>query len=185
MEEKIVFLPNYNRIIDIVCLLAQKQKSDEPLGIHKTMKLLFFADVEHINKHYVPITGGRYLAMRFGPVHKEAYDIINGNSINLPDVGNVPFARKDNHIIITRSSNDLHKHLSKDHITIIESIWDKYGKKDFIELTELSHQHPAWQDAWGNRINDAPEIDYEKFFEKVIDNEIINELRESARFITL
>ncbi|MCX8515692.1 MAG: Panacea domain-containing protein [Alphaproteobacteria bacterium] len=182
MEEKIVFLPNYHRIIDIVCLLAQK--SGAPLGVHQAMKLLFFADVEHMNKHYVPMTGGRYLAMRFGPVHKEAYDLINGNRLNLLDVDKLPFNRKDKEIVVEEKRNN-YRYMTPEHIAILDNIWTTYGKKDFAELTDISHQHPAWQKAWGERINDAPEMSYEYFLPKALNKEIISDLRESSRFITL
>ena len=57
-----------------------------PVDLHAALKTCYFADKEHLNKYLRPIFGARYMAMKFGPVPLEIYEIMKGEGLWLWEV---------------------------------------------------------------------------------------------------
>lgn len=186
-KKPIFFTPNYDSIIDGICYLATK-KPEQTLGVHQTMKLFFFADVKHMNKKLLPIFGGIYKALRYGPIHQEALDVINGIDAGRSDESeNLPFYRKNNQIIFhQRNPNREERFLSKSNKEVLDEIWQEYHDKDFETLTKLSHNHPAWQKAWNSRMGHSNEMDYHDFYDaKIISKDDIKLIEQRAADIPI
>lgn len=154
----------------------------EAMGFHKFMKLLFFAEVIHLNNYYSPFIGGDYVAMRFGPVHSQAYNVLKDNSVEVDEeefellfnIDGKKITLKDNYPANTPNA---YRRLSKaDKESIKESI-KKYGGMNFTQLTNESHQHPAWLKAVRKDPNSLnPIMDYRDFFDEKLPNDVIDEI---------
>jgi len=55
--------------------LREKRQGHKP-DYYKVLKIIYFAEVEHLKKYGVPIIGDFYVAMKHGPVPSKAYDMI-------------------------------------------------------------------------------------------------------------
>lgn len=187
MEKKIIFKANYNRIIDSIFYLSEKNKSEgktDSLGVHRLMKMFFFADVDYLNSNRFVIYGGNYVAMKYGAVHSQALDIINNNTIGLPDSFSAKYIEKDGNkikVININEYGEVGRFLSDSHKESMNRVWNKYKDYDFGQLTEESHKHKAWYNAWNNRKNNAPEMDYRDFFDEGVDKKIIDDIAEYSK----
>jgi len=69
--------PDYRRDKLENAILYFLSKADDPtLGKTKLMKLLYFADFDHYERHEVPLTGATYFRLDEGPVPKVAFDLL-------------------------------------------------------------------------------------------------------------
>ncbi|MDI9314446.1 MAG: Panacea domain-containing protein [Hydrotalea sp.] len=185
MQNKIVFRPNEKALIDGLCYFAVK--NNNKLGVHQAMKLLFFSDVAHMNKFLLPVFGGVYKALRFGPINQDGLNIINNTFAGLED-GQKPLPlKRTNNVIDFKIVNDnkLGSFLSKNAKHVLDETWNKYGNMDFMALTEESHKHKAWQKAWGNKSSNSPEMDYIDFYGEKISPKIIKEIIEKSATIAI
>lgn len=128
----------------------------------KLIKLIFFADREHVVRYGRPIVGGNYYAMNLGPVSSQLKDEVDSSSSG----GEYPFEIQGSYNLVARKSAD-EDWLSESDLQILDEVYDKYRHIDSVKLGLLSHNFKAW----GN--NKPPEkgrkpIPYEDFFE---DNE--------------
>lgn len=186
MIKKILFRSNEKSIIDGICYLSQKM-NDGKLSIHQTMKLFFFADVTSMNKTLLPIFGGTYKALKYGPIHQEALDIINNTSGEVSgEEEEVIISRLGNCVNINRKlDNSVGNCLSATSKKILDEIWEKYKDKNFSELTELSHAHPAWYRAWEKRLFNYAEMDYRDFYDSSVNKETIDEVAARSAYIPI
>jgi len=111
------------------------------LTVHQASKMLWFADKAHLAKWGKVITNEKYIARQYGPVPKETY-----NRMQLSrDFGHPEDPNSENgefevrgYVITGRRKPDLSL-LSESEIEVCNNVLNKYGKKSFNELTELSH----------------------------------------------
>ncbi len=183
MTGKIEFQVNMQRMLETVCWFAN-QAGKEGTTAHTIMKLLFFADVGHINKYYIPIIGGHYVAMKFGPVHSELYDTLKDNYPPIFEAGaELPFEVKGHHIIATREPNE--DKFSKASLNYLNIAWQNHSGKSFMELTSLSHEHEAWKKAWQGSFLENKAMDYEDFFDHKVDEDILEDLHTYGKAIAV
>lgn len=172
------FRNNASKSLEVILWFAQKRPG---IDFHAILKLLFFADKEHLNQHGRPIVGGAYNALPYGPVSQPTYDILKRDPLALEVLGvheDPPFVVKGNYCVHGTRGPDLRK-LSRTDLQALEKVWAEYGKLGFNALTEESHKHPAWQnaDAEGRQ-----RMLYEEFLEgERASPEVVAELRSSAR----
>lgn len=104
---------------------------------HKLSKLLYFADKIHLERYGRTITGDEYIKMEYGPVPSTVYDVIKGSK---PDL--IPIHIKGIRVLPDRVADI--EELSESDIMCLREAIEKYGDKDFSELTGLSHDK-TWQ----------------------------------------
>lgn len=181
---KIKFNFNTEKSIEVILYFANKI---ENITHHKLFKLMFYADIYHINKYNRPITGDNYIAMQYGPVPSIMRDILTENDLYLealPD--ELPFVtvKVKNKPIIKAFRESNNDYFSGSDIEAMNHSIDKYKNLNFQQLTDISHDHPAWINAWDARFGDSSTIDYEDFFEE-INKANIEELKEIAPYICM
>jgi uncharacterized phage-associated protein len=123
------------------------------------VKLVFFADREHLVKYGRPIIGGTYYTMEHGPVSSELLDLIN--SIETND-RRIPLKPCGHNIKAADSPNA--NLLSESDVTILDGIYQIYGHLDGFRLRDLTHELKAYKKnipPKGSRC----ELPYEDFFE--------------------
>jgi uncharacterized phage-associated protein len=118
--------------------------------MYNALKVLYFADNNHLEKYGRLISGESYVAMKEGPVPSGAYDIIKtvrGDAIfqltglHLEDA----FHMDGNFIVPHRKPNM--ELISESDIECLNAAIEKYGHMPFGQLKQLSHQEKAYQAA--------------------------------------
>lgn len=114
-------------------------------NMYNVLKIIYFADKEHLDLYGQLMYGDRYVAMSHGPVPSSAYDLVKyarGDTVwNIPSTFEVDFeVRKDgkkHHIIPERQPNM--DFLSESIIECLDSAISQYGSLSFSQLKEISH----------------------------------------------
>jgi len=136
----------------------------------KLIKLIFFADREHLYKYGRPIIGGSYRAMPHGPVLSELYtDICDAAEFDDDQEYDVT----ENNITSTQQCN--HEYLSKSDIEILEQISEKYKNLTGIQLRVISHQLKAYKNNWqDNHVSRSFNLPYDSFFDDIEDRSMLD-----------
>lgn len=118
-------------------------------NMYNVLKVIYFADKEHLSQYGQLMYGDTYVAMSHGPVPGGAYDLIKyvrGDGIwayQLPlDIG---FSVKKHHITPHREANM--EYLSESTVECLDSAIQKYGQLSFNQLKNISHREEAYQAA--------------------------------------
>lgn len=144
---------NLDRSLNALLYVANhiaKEKRD----IHKIFKILYFADMSHLNKYGRSITGDRYIAMKYGPVPSSIYDmvkIVRGDSWYVHDELKAFFSVKGMYLTPLRDADM--GYLSKSDVDELDESIKRYKDVDFSTMTNLSHGS-AWKAAWDNPDSD-------------------------------
>lgn len=120
-------------------LLYISQKSG---NMYNALKVLYFADKEHLEKYGRLICGESYVAMREGPVPSGLYDIIKyRRGEGIPIFAEIPIDASfsmDGYLIIPNREPDL-DYLSASDVECLDAAIVKYGDMSFSSLKRLSH----------------------------------------------
>lgn len=121
-------------------------------NMYHVLKIIYFADKEHLMHYGQLMYGDRYVAMSHGPVPSAAYTLVKyargDETWNMPASFETGFQVKKEgrkyHIIPVRQANT--EFLSEAIIECLDSAISKYGKLSFSQLKEISHDE-AYQSA--------------------------------------
>lgn len=118
---------------------------------YRALKVLYFADKEHLSKYGRQICGDSYVAMQKGPVPSGAYDLVKfvrGDGMCNPEAWQTvrdAFKVEGYDIQPLREANvDL---LSESDIECLDHAVDKVKRLSRKQLIELSHKEPAYKKA--------------------------------------
>jgi len=170
---------DFDKTINVILYILNKLGSTSKT---KLMKLLFFADFEHMRKHKRPITWSTYYRLKNGPVPSYILDVINTitkqKKLPISETDKTKFMKS---IHVTKEywglatflraikKPDLDE-LSISDREIIDEIIKEHGHKNAIQLSNETHKHHAWQTEKNNRIikySSAYIEDEEKKFSQV------------------
>jgi uncharacterized phage-associated protein len=168
---KISFRADRKKIVQAINYFLERCKR-ESLTKRDAMKLLFFADKQHLQKYGRTITGDNYFAIWKGPIASKTLDAINGNLIN-SEVSSIKAYMDD--FIIVHPDSVLQSKRSTDEdvfsdsdLEVLESVCEEYGSIDSDKLVDLAHHEKAYSLAWDNRGNsNSPVMVFENFFENL------------------
>lgn len=113
--------------------------------MHKVYKTLYFADQEHLSKYGRSITGDTYIAMQYGPVPSNLYDIakaLRGDSFFSDSCdteefrGVIGFQNKFTLKSLGAYDGEC---LSESDLECLDHAVEKCAGKSFQELTCMSH----------------------------------------------
>jgi len=130
LSELIVYLGSHPRVSN--------------LGLTKLWKLIFFVDAKAVRELGGPLTGSEFIKYEHGPVpsrgEKHLKQLVKGGDVKtLPrTVG----GKTLNEVLGARAA-DLSVFSAKEK-DLIDSVCSELGRKSAVELSELSHQEPAW-----------------------------------------
>lgn len=115
----------------------------EKTSIYTALKVLYFADKEHLNQYGSTLFGGKYIAMENGPVHSEIYNLMKCVSAETysqidPALFNEKFKRTGNHNIEALELADTDE-LSESRIECLDKSIEENGSLSFQEAYEKSH----------------------------------------------
>ncbi|KQS30642.1 hypothetical protein ASG33_09615 [Dyadobacter sp. Leaf189] len=102
---------------------------------HKIFKILYFAEQEHIRRFGQKLLNDDYVAMKYGPVPSNAYDILK--SVSNGDLNNY-FCLAGEHSFKAVSEPNL-DYLSESEVSCINNSIESFGSLTFSERTDKSH----------------------------------------------
>ena len=128
-----------DKAIEAILYVADRVPNGD---LYKTLKVLLFADRSHLEKHGRFITGDTYLAMEYGPVPSNTYDIIKhvrGDGAFGPPEAIESFQVEGRNIIPSRPANE--ELFSISDLKCIEESLEENKDLGFTALKEKSHDH--------------------------------------------
>jgi uncharacterized phage-associated protein len=121
--------------------------------MYNALKVLYFADKDHLGRYGRLIYGDSYVAMRHGPVPSAAYDIIKcarGDGICPAQVpAQELLSVSAAHQITPLREADL-RTLSESEVECLDAAIERYGQLPFGELQRLCHADKAFQQSGEN-----------------------------------
>ena len=123
--------------------------------IHEVLKIRYFADKLHLAEYGFLASGDDYVAMKFGPVASNTYNLLKAARGDQSGWIHPLFAelvrdslavKADHKSLEVLREADLTL-LSRADIECLDRAIELYGNMPFGERTELSHD-AAWQKAW-------------------------------------
>jgi uncharacterized phage-associated protein len=145
------------------------------LTMAKLFKLLFLSDKDHLVRYGRPIMGDFYAAMKDGPVPSNLYDLFK--EMKSGEIHSEAGALIASKIALTdlqyqyprlKVIGDLDPmQLSESDIESLDRIIQEYGQSTFLRLRALTHETPAYENAWESRgSSDMKPMVFEDFFEE-------------------
>ncbi len=181
------FTFDWEKTIDAIEFLAEQKPG---LTQYYIGKLLFFADREHILDYGRPITGDRYVAMEHGPVPSAVRNLLNGEYADevaerLEERVSIQIRGNLRHVYPKRHEQNGHpSRLSgSDKEYLLEAV-DKYSNLSFGQLRDITHEDPAWIEAWERIGTAANEMNVELWLDQLENAETAKaQLSENARCV--
>ena len=127
---------NAEKAIEVLLYIAEKSNN-----IYNVLKVLYFADKEHLAKYGRLICGDSYVAMSHGPVPSGAYDLIKyarGDGFCQTDVPITGVFTIQGRTIVPRRKANLDL-LSESDMECLDAAIGRYGDLPFSQLKRLSH----------------------------------------------
>jgi len=118
-------------------------------NMYNALKVLYFADKQHLAKYGRLIYGDSYVAMKLGPVPSAAYDIVkdaSGDGLYPTPVPAEKLFLVDRHHnrISPRREADLDR-LSESEIECLDAAIEQYGRLPLGALKKISHEDEAFR----------------------------------------
>lgn len=177
---RIKFNCNIEKALEVIIWFAIKKPDITVLPL---LKLLFFADMLHLNKYGRPIIGDDYVAMVNGPVASNTYDLLKGQEYLINQIEDDLGFKKDGYKVIATREPDTKK-LSESDLECLQQTLTEYGHYTPTQLVDLTHEYEAWHKAWYNRSSNNPLMDYADFFME--ENKFyIEDLVEECEFLKI
>lgn len=120
----------------------------EKMSHLKLMKLLYLAEREALLRWRRPISFDLYVSMPHGPVLSLTYSLIIGD-MKGDGFWSKYISPPSGHEVELISMPDTSS-LSEAEEELIKEIFDRYGKMDRWELSDMTHELPEWQDPKGS-----------------------------------
>jgi len=139
-----------------VILFFLERINNVHLGRTKLMKLLYYVDFDHFEKHGKSITGATYRKLPHGPVPDKAQQLIAAMAKN-GLVQEVKAKRADypQHRLITQERFDASR-FSGDEMQTLEKVAEKWEDATAKQIEAASHAEAPWQ-----ATKDGARIDHE------------------------
>ena len=142
-------------------------------NIYNIMKILYAAEKYHLNTYACPITGDRYIAMKFGTVPNWTYEATKYENT-------FGFTKIDNYTLKANREPDL-DYLSESNVEALEYGFSEYAGLNFDEVLKKNHEEIAWKRAYISRGNgNSAEIMFEDMIEE---KWLIDDLTKYAQFM--
>jgi len=151
----IQFKMNEQKAIECVLWTIQRGESN----MYNIWKMLFAAEKYHLNRYGRPITGDRYIAMKYGTVPSWLYGQAKDNT---RDLG---FIRSENSLLAERPPTTTL--FSESDEEALEHGYNEYAGLSFGEVMEKNHKEPTWITHYGLRgNNESAPIPFEDLIEE-------------------
>jgi uncharacterized phage-associated protein len=139
-----------------VILFFLERINNVHLGRTKLMKLLYYVDFDHFEKHGKSVTGAMYRKLPHGPVPKEAQNLIKEMARRgLVQEVRAKRAAYDQHRLIAQAKFDASKFSAEELFTLLKVVRD-WEYATGAEIEAASHAEVPWR-----ATKNGADIDYE------------------------
>ena len=151
------------KIVEVVLYILNKT---EGIDYYHLLKVLYFAEREHLVKWGDKITADDFFALQYGPVPTRLYNAIkkqNTPDANLADLlwEVIEFAGDDAPNVLLPKRNTNEDYLSESEKIVLGNSITENAKKLFQELKDKSHD-AAWRKAFNSSSKRISPIDMAK-----------------------
>jgi uncharacterized phage-associated protein len=136
------------KLITVINFIANKIPNICKL---KLMKVLYFADKEHLLRYGDFITDDNYKKLPYGPIHSFILNLVDNPEIFIFDAVNLRYFHdnididdKPNRNLKSKKNPDLME-LSDSEIEVLDYICEKYEKFSPGEMIEITHRENFWE----------------------------------------
>jgi len=108
----------------------------------KLLKLLYIAEREYLAEEAKMIFGDRVVAMKFGPVLSNVYDLIKSEGDYAETWREYIHKTSGFNVILCKDPG--YGDLCRAEQRKLNDVFERYGKMERFRLVELTHQFPEW-----------------------------------------
>lgn len=135
---------NEAKFIEMVLYVADRLRGDRTGGATKLNKVLYFADFAHVRRTGQPISGAEYQKLPHGPAPRRLKPIRQWLVANdEAELVSEDFLGYKQQRLVPRRQADTSV-FSKDELTTIDKVLDDLAGMTAKEVSDLSHEEPAW-----------------------------------------
>jgi uncharacterized phage-associated protein len=122
----------------------------KPMKYLGLMKMLYISDRIALARMEQPITGDRYVSMKYGPVLSSVLDLINGNPVGdaLPLWSKFISPGRNHYVSLLIDPGD--EDLCEEEEEIIAQVYKTFGHINPFDVAEWTHGLPEWKDPHGS-----------------------------------
>lgn len=179
--------PNLSKIVEAILFLIQ-EAGNRPLTQYEIVKSIFIADIWHLKKFGRPISFDNYVAMQFGPVPSETYNILkpdyrwkDGAPEGWPLWERVQKSDSKVATYLNPKRAPNRRKLSDFDVSELLSALQFVLAQGFAGTRDFTHQNSAYIDAWNARGDKAASaMDYEKLLGNS-ETELVSEIEHASR----
>lgn len=137
------------KLIQIALYVLQKTGG---IDYYHLFKILYFAELKHLEKWGARITSDSFYALDYGPVPTYLYDVVKGVDIPNTDLlklfsDNVQFAGKDAPNVLLPKAEVNMNYISQSEIEALNASIEENAHLTFSQLKNKSHDS-AWYEAY-------------------------------------
>lgn len=136
-----MFSFKFHKAVEAVAALLRAEHSHRMERL-RALKLLYLAERRCLQEVGASITGDRFVAMQFGPVLSETYDLIKGEHRRSGEWGQ--FFENDGYAF-SMVQDPGSGHLSRFELRLLNTVHEESQKLADWELVHLTHQFPEWK----------------------------------------
>lgn len=133
-----------DKAIELILYVASRLP-DGKSTFHTISKILYFADLCHLDRYGRLISDDNYVAMKHGPVPSAIYDLMKKNPFRGIDKLSEGIFDLEGYIVRPLRQPDK-EYLSKSEVECLDETLSEYGRMNFGELSKESHRD-AWKEA--------------------------------------
>ena len=129
-------------------LMAGDENGKEKLDFHTILKSCYFADKKSLVERRRPIFGAEYIAMQYGPVPVEIYEMLKCDPKWLMEmaekrIDEYPW-KQENHFVslkIERQNEEVeYRSIARVELNIVEQAFEKSSNMNFTQRTRETHE---------------------------------------------
>jgi len=134
---------NQQKLKELILYIATQCKEDVFFGATKLNKLLFFTDFLAYERLGRPITGAEYMAIEHGPAPRRLMPLRE----EMLEDGEIVIEQRPYQTRIVAAREPNLSHFSHEELTIVNYVIRVLRDIDAEEVSDLTHQLPAWREA--------------------------------------
>jgi uncharacterized phage-associated protein len=115
------------------------------IGRKRLLALLYLADRESLQRTRRPIVGGKLVAMPYGPIHREVYDLLNGGHSDQAEWSK--HFGSDAHLVVLRNDPDVSA-LSRYEVGILNEISQRFMGYDDWDVADATRDFEEYKNRY-------------------------------------
>jgi len=146
------------------------------MGRKRLLALLYLADRRSLQETGRPIVGGRLSALKFGPIHSQAYDLIKGSRHD-EQLWSKHFRNDGYHICLADDPGSLA--LSRYEVDLLNELTSQFQGDDDFDVAAATHTFGEYQAAYVKDTSQS--ISFESIIDEVIRESNMDKEKADAR----